>query len=222
MSDHSVAIEARYMRRVQVGQFEPAEAEVKTTFVTTDMDVEGRTDAALAAVRRSVERVLGLGAPSRSPVTPATPIAGDASVPAPETSSAPKRVGRPTKAETEAKAAAKVLADAALAKASTDPMADMIETPAISKGDDTPREPPAEVDDMGLPIVAEPKGEAKPITDIELQNEAGKTVQRTGNSNAVRALIKTYADRVADVPAEARAELVAKLKSMTRDGKVAV
>lgn len=240
------SFEVKFGRTRQAQQYEPEYAEVKAVTFGHEVD----PDALLDRCKASVYRVLGLkvaekvpqgaGEAVQKPITrqeassqTGTGATGGAEVvtsPAGSTPAAEKRrPGRPSKAD---QAAAKKLADEALNNpASTDPMAEVI-TPAISKGDDHPREQSddpmadvvsqqvgenAPVDDMGIPVVT--PVDAKKYTDLELQNAAGLAVQRTGNSKLVREVIAKYAPKVQEIKPEDRGQFIADLKALSANPK---
>jgi flagellum-specific peptidoglycan hydrolase FlgJ len=202
MSD--MQVEARYLKRRQEGQFEPAEAEVKTVFTIGEgVDFDAAIDDALDRVKRAVHKVLGL----HSEVQTRAETRPDAKAPEPETSK--RGPGRPRK---ETVIAAKEAADKALQNA--DPMAEVMgemkgESPTTEEAD-----PMADVVGQPSQPIAEKPVEGKKFTDMELQNEAGKAVQRTGNSKKVREVVAKYAKSIGEIPADKRQEFVDELKAL--------
>jgi hypothetical protein len=220
--ENSTGFEVKFTRTVQVNQYEPAVAEIKAVFAAENSDVS-IAERKLRECREAVESVLGIksvsGAVERVEVASATPaviaVAENTPTPTPEK----KRVGRPTKEE-----AAKKLAEQALARANADPMDEILataETQNISTGEDR-SDPMADVLDDIPDVQPEPKAEEKPIMDQELQNEAGKAVQRLGDSNVVRAMVKTNyrVQRLDEVPPNLRRAVVNDLRNLQKDGTI--
>lgn len=219
---------ARYLRRKQPQQFEPAEAEISATFVAPEgttigiNDVQKFYDAALGGVKNAVMAKLG-GAPAEPVIVEglktvaaegkATPVADKpaaaktaaaapkAAAPVVEAAAdKPKPRGRPPKATPAA------------TKPATDDFGDPVAADA------------AEVDEFGdaaLPAGEEPgddefaENEVKPMTTKELQEQISALVQsKQTDGNSVRAILLEFgAQRSADTKEADRAPILAKIKA---------
>lgn len=229
--ENSTGFEVKFSRTVQAAQYEPATAEIKAVFASDKSDVS-IAESKLRECREAVERVLGLkpaavltGGNDRVPVASA-PMAKDTPVAAktdPGNGEDKKKRGRPTLEEAAKKAAA-----LALARADNDPMAEIIseadptEAQNISTGEDR-NDPMADVlgDDISE-VVEQAIAEEKPITDQELQNTAGKAVQRLGDANIIRKMVKQNykVARLDEVPPQLRRALVNDLSNLQKDGSI--
>lgn len=231
--ENSTGFEVRFSRTIQAAQYEPASAEIKAVFSTEfgpEGDPIGYAELKLRECRAAVERVLGLRV-GLKPVNEgvggmtATEIEeAQQSKSAPAQTEEKRRRGRPSLKEQAEKAAKR-----ALENASNDPMAEILSeedpTQNISTGEERNDDPMVDVlsddpvnGDSGVASVAE----EKPITDQELQNSAGKAVQRLGDANIVRKMVKQNykVQRLDEVPPQLRRSLVNDLANLQKDGSI--
>lgn len=199
-------VSARFMRRAQVAQYEPAEAEAQIK----GQVIEGESADAILVQCMQKARSVVLGALGLvKPQEPAPAVAQSASSdtgtvaqPAPAAPVEAKRpVGRPPKAK-EPEAPAK-------------PEGDGMDLPAFldkTKKDDKPAvvtEPVFEIDETPP---------AKVISEAELQRECQKAAARLGSPDQVKKLMKDKYKvvRVADVNEREREAFIADLASLTK------
>lgn len=238
MTEDTQLIRARFSKSVQPKQYESESAEIETTFTAIDAAAGTEQDAALAACRAAVYKVLGLtttqATNKASPVVENVASKASPQAETPKTEEkAPSKRGRPSAAEVAAKLA-KAAADKALADA--DPMSDVLTEaskedakPNISTGDERVDVDPmddviktAETATTTFSMEDETTASDAPISDQDLQNEAGRSVQRLGDPNIIRAMVRTNyrVAKLDEVEQKYRKALVSDLKNLQKDGSI--
>jgi hypothetical protein len=224
-------ITARYLRRKQPQQFEPAEAELSATFTAVEGSVISMADAskfydkALGEVKAAVQAkmggkpaevsVEGMTANVKVEVPPATTVrVKPAEAPAPAAEAPKNKGGRPRKdavKPVEAKPAAKDddgFEDAPAAPAK-------VAAPVVDDGFDDPAEA-ATAATPGDDEFAE--NEPKPMSPIELQTQLSAlvTTKKVAGSDVKAILLKYGAARSADTKEGDRAAILAEVKALIK------
>jgi hypothetical protein len=183
-------VTARYSRKVQVAQYEPAEAEVTIRAqIIEGEDGDKVIGTAMGKAKLAVNVALGLVKPAEKPPAPVAQPAPDAGK---------VDSGTPT-------------APAAPDKAAEIDMGEVKEPAKRGPGrPPKPKADPASMDDFDAPAAK------VVISDTELQAEASKTAQRLGGPDAVKKLMKDKYKiaRLAELTEKDRTTFVADLAAL--------